>query len=386
MFTFTKSVVNPSYLGSRMKRFLAFCVDIFPINFLVIMIYRRFSDYDALMGSLLADPDNAELQAAIIPTMNNITMIGGGVYIIYCFLMEASVNQATFGKKLFGLKVISHEGEVLTPQEAFWRNAFKVLSHSLMSLGFFWILFDRQKRGWHDILGKTLVVDQSYESTIPEELMQQLEEIKEQPYRNTAETLSESNFNTLKEGNQSNLLYSANLSSEAFQLIKSENSNPKIRFQKYKQHLVDLLIESNKNIPGDLVWNNSTKGQKLLRVFSTFDHHATSTGLFSFLFHNSEFVFAMIDVLQTIEADRMIEDYKQVVGEFGHRMEIFTENRKTYEYPLTTDKEKQVAFDTAKASILSVDKIEQYYYDDEFQEYIYQKVCDYVETHPRMFI
>jgi len=386
MFSPAVTDINPFYLGNRMKRFMAFCIDIFPIHFVTIMIYRQFSDYDAVLESYISDPNDEEFKAAFVAILNRVGMIGGGIYILYCFLMEASVHQATFGKQLMRLKVVNTDGSILTPKEAFWRNAFKIFSHAAFSIGFFWILFDSQKRGWHDIMGKTLVVDANYESEIPEQLMQQLEEIKDEPYRNTASTLTNSNFNTLKEGNQSNLLYPADINAKDFQLIKSETPNPKERLRKYKALLVDDMLSSNKEIPDDLIWNNSTHGQKLLRVFTTFDDHLTSTGLFSFLFHNSEFMFAMVEVLKETGPDRLLQDYTHVVGEFGSKMEIFTANRKTYEYPLTSEKEKQAALQTVKDAITSVGIIEAYYFDTDFQQELYQHICAYVESNEGMYI
>ncbi len=46
----------------------------------------------------------------------------------------------------------------------------------------------------------------------------------------------------------------------------------------------------------------------------------------------------------------------------------------------------QAAFEDAKAAVLSIDTIEQYYYDDEFQAYLYQLVCDYVEGNRGQFL
>jgi len=386
MFQFSESKINPAYLGNRMKRFLAFCVDIFPINFIVIMVYRQFSNYDQLMEPLIADPNNQELQEAILPMMNTIGMICGGVYLVYCFLMEASEYQATFGKKLFRLKVVNHEGEYITPKDAFWRNAFKIISHTLASIGFFWILFDRQKRGWHDIIGKTLVVDQDYESSIPEELIQQLDDIQDQPYHNTASTLSGSNFNTLQEGNQTNLLYPPSTQTDYFQLIKSQSPKSKERLLQYKKDLIDHIWDNNQNIPDDLLWNNSTLGQKMLHVFFTFDGHMKETGSFDFVFYNSEFIFALIDVLETINAHSLLKDYQGLVQNFEAGQDIFNSNRKTYNYPLTTEKEKRDAYLAAKALMPEAHKIDHNYRFDSYRVDLYDQVCHYIESNPGMFI
>ena len=93
-----------------------------------------------------------------------------------------------------------------------------------------------------------------------------------------------------------------------------------MRLLKYQYELNDYVLSSNTDVPDDLLWNNCTYGQKLLRVFTVFDSHLTTTGLFSFLFHNSEFLFAMIDVLKETGPEKLLKDYMQVVGEFGRHV------------------------------------------------------------------
>jgi len=340
------------------------------------------------MEPLLADPYNLELQEAIMPIMNTIGTIAGLVYLFYCFLMEASMYQATFGKKIMGLKVINDDGTPLSPKSALWRNAFKVFSHAVFSAGFFWILLDKQKRGWHDIMGKTFVVDRDYKSNfdIPEELIEQLEGIKDQPYRNTASTLSNANFNSLKEGNQTNLLYYPEMDLEEFNLIKISAPDPRFRLSKYTELLINSIIEKNSDIPGHLFWNNNTRGQKLLRVFTTFDQCLNTFSLSYFIFHHSEFTFTMIEVLEAIDEQELILDYRHVVREFEEHMDVFKAQRKTYEYQQSTYEDKAAAFDAFAAVIPLSNNIDGYYQEDSFQNDLYIKVCDYIESNPNMFI
>ena len=65
----------------------------------------------------------------------------------------------TPGRKLLKIKVVNAKGEDV----GFWRGAFretlaKFISAIFLYLGFLWIGWDRQKRGWHDHLAGTFVV------------------------------------------------------------------------------------------------------------------------------------------------------------------------------------------------------------------------------------
>ncbi len=389
MLHYTDYPINPVYLGNRMKRFLAFCIDIFPITFLVILVYRQFYEYDTIMEPFLADPTNVVLRDGMMVMQNNIAMIAGGVYLFYSFLMEASERQATFGKQLMRLKVIGNDGGIISIKEAFWRNAFKIISQLLFNLGFLWIIFDRHKRGWHDIIGKTLVVDQGYETEtleIQDTIEHDIDNIEDPSIPESPVEAPSINYNTLKEGNQTNLLFTPDIGLKEFKSIKTNHSNPKERLAEYKLHLVDNVTSANDNIPEDMLWNNSTYGQKLIRVFTTFDDHVLTDGLFYFLFYNNAYIYAMIDVLQEIGAGRILMDYELIVEELDLTKDVFNENRMEYESPLSSNKAKRLAFDTAHNLVPSASVIDSYYSAEEYQDDLYQQVCNYIEENPSLFI
>ena len=65
----------------------------------------------------------------------------------------------TPGRKLLKIKVVNAKGEDV----GFWRGAFretlaKLVSAIFFYLGFLWVGWDRRKRGWHDHLAGTFVV------------------------------------------------------------------------------------------------------------------------------------------------------------------------------------------------------------------------------------
>ena len=70
------------------------------------------------------------------------------------------ISGATPGLKVFKLRVVNVYGQ--SPE--FWRVALRclgfVLSCGLMGLGFFWIGFDREKRGLQDWVAGTYVIHQ----------------------------------------------------------------------------------------------------------------------------------------------------------------------------------------------------------------------------------
>ncbi|MGH7137906.1 MAG: RDD family protein [Pirellulales bacterium] len=89
---------------------------------------------------------------------NQIRDLSFVVYIVYCALTEGSAMQATVGKRLLGLRVTDDNGRQLTMARSFGRNFAKIISYLPLGLGFIWAIWSKRKRGWHDMIAKTLVI------------------------------------------------------------------------------------------------------------------------------------------------------------------------------------------------------------------------------------
>jgi len=63
----------------------------------------------------------------------------------------------TVGKWMFGLRVVGPNQEPITYSRALLRWIATWVS-ALFGLGFLWVLFSREKRGWHDLLAGTWVI------------------------------------------------------------------------------------------------------------------------------------------------------------------------------------------------------------------------------------
>ncbi|MEP2025224.1 MAG: RDD family protein [Reichenbachiella sp.] len=80
---------------------------------------------------------------------------------VYHAAFESSGWQATFGKKYANILVVNELGRRLTFFQALLRIITKYLSLLLFFGGFFMIYFRKDRRGLHDVLVKTYVVNRS---------------------------------------------------------------------------------------------------------------------------------------------------------------------------------------------------------------------------------
>jgi hypothetical protein len=65
----------------------------------------------------------------------------------------------TPGKLLMRIKIVHADGSPLTYYKLFLRYFGYILSGVSASLGFIWIGIDQKRRGWHDFLAKTYVIE-----------------------------------------------------------------------------------------------------------------------------------------------------------------------------------------------------------------------------------
>lgn len=81
-----------------------------------------------------------------------------GGWMLYCVGME-SVKGATWGKKIMGCKVVDERNVKVGPVRAlrrFWTSAFNWIP---LGLGFWFIVSRKDRRGFHDMISGTYVVD-----------------------------------------------------------------------------------------------------------------------------------------------------------------------------------------------------------------------------------
>jgi uncharacterized RDD family membrane protein YckC len=104
--------------------------------------------------------------AASAATASDVGIVFGGLISFALFIgyvvwaLKLFAQGATPGKKLLGIRVIKEDGRhagFLTMLFREWIG--KWISGLIASLGFLWILFDRDKQGWHDKFASTYVIE-----------------------------------------------------------------------------------------------------------------------------------------------------------------------------------------------------------------------------------
>ncbi|TKC08123.1 RDD family protein [Pedobacter polaris] len=79
---------------------------------------------------------------------------------IYSTIAEASIKQATIGKRLLDIKVGDMLGNRISLSVSFARNMAKILSTLPLFLGYFYSFLNKKQQCLHDALANTLVTKQ----------------------------------------------------------------------------------------------------------------------------------------------------------------------------------------------------------------------------------
>jgi uncharacterized RDD family membrane protein YckC len=141
---FAKQYTAPQYFAGFDLRLLATAIDWFIIfgvvAFLELMIALVYNDR----------------------TTSLITIISGFVLLpilkfFYHIYME-NAQQATFGKKMMGIKVTDLRGLKPTLVEVFIRNISKAISTITFFFGYFYLFLNKKQQTLHDKMANTLVI------------------------------------------------------------------------------------------------------------------------------------------------------------------------------------------------------------------------------------
>lgn len=80
------------------------------------------------------------------------------LWCLYSIFMDCSQLQGTVGKQWMGLMVTDEVGKRISFKKSLVRNLLKIVSYIALGLGFIYALFDKKKRGWHDLLAGSMVL------------------------------------------------------------------------------------------------------------------------------------------------------------------------------------------------------------------------------------
>jgi uncharacterized RDD family membrane protein YckC len=74
------------------------------------------------------------------------------------FVVSWARGGQTIGMRAWRLRIVDEGGNALGWSRAVLRFAVACVSLLALGIGFFWCLFDRRQRGWHDLASRSVLV------------------------------------------------------------------------------------------------------------------------------------------------------------------------------------------------------------------------------------
>lgn len=147
LFGFRHQQTAPQYFASFDQRLLASVIDYFfltmgyVIFILLVFLFIEGKTQRMLVGVTLLP---------LIPIAK----------FVYSSFAEASIKQATLGKRLLDIKVTDLMGNRIELGVSFGRNLAKAISVAPLFFGYLYSFLNKKQQCWHDIIANTLVVKQ----------------------------------------------------------------------------------------------------------------------------------------------------------------------------------------------------------------------------------
>jgi uncharacterized RDD family membrane protein YckC len=140
--------MNASKSVSLWLRFAAAAYDLFPL----IALWMLTAGLMLLVAKGQVDIAHPPL---LYRTVLRVTLL---VVTAAYFMVSWSRGGQTIGMRAWRLQVVAEEGGALTSSRAALRFAIALVSLGALGAGFFWSVFDRRRRCWHDIAARSTLV------------------------------------------------------------------------------------------------------------------------------------------------------------------------------------------------------------------------------------
>jgi uncharacterized RDD family membrane protein YckC len=127
-------------------------------------VFYVFFGFDEIIANRNSDYSNIEYRQEFLVVRNTIRELSFLVWISFCFIFESTPLRGSLGKKALDLIVVSSDDRPLTIVRIAIRNVCKILSYLPIGLGFWWGIFSKSGKTWHDMISKTIVIRKPIDS------------------------------------------------------------------------------------------------------------------------------------------------------------------------------------------------------------------------------
>jgi uncharacterized RDD family membrane protein YckC len=143
--------------GARLRRGVGFCPNC-GAEHAGVHGDAKYVGFLERLGAALIDVVAPLVAALLIILVIDVPGVFPVLFVSYHTIFTYKLGQ-TPGKMLLGLQVVNSDDHKPSLRQILLREVLgKVIVFLIMFVGFFWVLWDPKKRGWHDYIGGTYVI------------------------------------------------------------------------------------------------------------------------------------------------------------------------------------------------------------------------------------
>jgi uncharacterized RDD family membrane protein YckC len=137
----------PQYFASFDQRLMASVIDYFLLLICYVII--------VLLTYIFVDQKMFRIGTALF-----LLILVPVAKIVYSSIAEASIKQATIGKRIMDIKVTDLNGSRLTLGNSIGRNLGKIVSNATLGIGYLFCFLNKKQQCLHDLMANTCVTKQ----------------------------------------------------------------------------------------------------------------------------------------------------------------------------------------------------------------------------------
>ncbi|KXI23579.1 hypothetical protein AS132_07110 [Photobacterium sanguinicancri] len=141
----------------KIRRLLAYILDVIPITIFVTAYFWYFQGFDETFRLFIENQRELAIKAIFLEERNIIRNFASILCVVYFVIFEGSNTKNTLGKSILRIRVEDVDGNELTYKQSLNRNIAKFLSILPAGLGLLYPLFNKDRLFIHETLSKTRV-------------------------------------------------------------------------------------------------------------------------------------------------------------------------------------------------------------------------------------
>lgn len=159
----TPATLRGHYAGF-VSRAIALIIDLLLVvitQITIVVIIRLLLNFFGLdeLAAAIFEPKDGQTSSALVTVLRWVlTVIGSFLMLAVYLIFFWTLIDQSLGQILMGLRVVRTDGRSMTIMVSIRRMVGYYVSFIALGLGFFWVLIDDRRQGWHDKLADTVVV------------------------------------------------------------------------------------------------------------------------------------------------------------------------------------------------------------------------------------